>query len=275
MFDICITLVNTKEKKEIQTALETLAVDSVNSGLNWQVAVVDNASGDGLETELKAKFPNAVYIQQDKNLGFGASHNKALSAVEAKYYFVLNPDTEFMLGQNFLRRLYDFMEANSHVGMAGPKIIYPDGSLQYSCWRFPTFLQPIFSRTKWGRSGKGKIIADRFLMKDFDHASTKPVDAIMGSAMFVRREAYLAVGGFDDLFWMYFEDMDWCKRMWEKNWAVYFVHDVVLKHAHGRASAKVPGVVMALIKNKYARVHLVSWLKYFWKWRGNHKYYAN
>ncbi|HOX60403.1 MAG TPA: glycosyltransferase family 2 protein [Candidatus Magasanikbacteria bacterium] len=275
MFDICITLVNTKEKKEIQTALETLAVDSVNSGLNWQVAVVDNASGDGLETELKAKFPNAVYIQQNKNLGFGASHNKALSAVEAKYYFVLNPDTEFMLGQNFLRRLYDFMEANSHVGMAGPKIIYPDGSLQYSCWRFPTFLQPIFSRTKWGRVGKGKIIADCFLMKDFDHASTKPVDAIMGSAMFVRREAYLAVGGFDDLFWMYFEDMDWCKRMWEKNWAVYFVHDVVLKHAHGRASAKVPGVVMALIKNKYARVHLVSWLKYFWKWRGNHKYYAN
>ena len=62
--------------------------------------------------------------------------------------------------------------------------------------------------------------------------------------------------------------------MWEAGWPVYYVQDIVLEHFHRRASAKVPGVISALVKNKYARVHLVSWLKYFWKWRGNHKYYG-
>ena len=196
-----------------------------------------------------------------------------MSAVEASYYFVLNPDTEFPAGQNFLRKIFDFMEKNRRVGIAGPKILYPDGSLQYSCYRFPSFWQPVFSRTKLGQSGRGKAVADNFLMKDFDHNSTWPVDWVMGSAMFVRKTALDQVGGFDDRFWMYAEDSDWCRRMWEKGWAVYYVHDVHLRHAHGRASAKVPGVLNAMLRNRYARVHLWSWLKYFWKWRGNHKYY--
>lgn len=272
MFDICITLVNTKEKKEIEHSLSTLFLDSKNNGLQIATVIVDNASADGIE-ELVQKFTNLSIINLDKNEGFGKSHNKAIKSVDAKYYFILNPDTEFPSGGNFLRQMYDFMEAHKNAGMAGPKIVYPDGTLQYSCWRFPSFLQPIFSRTKWGQKGAGKKIADRYLMKDFDHNQTIPVDCIMGSAMFVRKEAIDEVGGFDDRFWMYFEDMDWCKRMWEKNWAVYYVHSVCFKHVHGRASAKVPGIIKALIKNKYARVHFISWLKYFWKWRGNSKYY--
>ena len=67
---------------------------------------------------------------------------------------------------------------------------------------------------------------------------------------------------------MYAEDSDWCRRMWEAYWPVYYVHDIVIKHAHGRGSAKVPGIFKALIKNKLARIHLSSWLKYMWKWRG-------
>jgi len=273
MFDIAITLVNTKEKKDIEHSLETLFADSKDSGLNIAVVIVDNASEDGIE-ELKDKFSNVTVIKQEKNEGFGKSHNKAFALVMAEYYFVLNPDTEFPIGQGFLRKMYDFMESHPKVGIAGPKILYPDGSLQYSCYRFPSFWQPIFSRTKWGKRGKGKEIADKFLMKDFDHESTIPVDWVMGSAMFVRRAAMDdGVGGFDDLFWMYAEDSDWCRRMWEKHWAVYYIHNVYLKHVHGRASAKVPGILNALFKNRYARVHLWSWLKYFWKWRGNHKYY--
>lgn len=274
MFDICVTLVNTKEKKEITHSLQTMFADSKDANLKIAVVIVDNASGDGIE-DLAQQFSNLSVITQEKNEGFGKSHNKAFASVLAKYYFILNPDTEFPSNQGFLRHLYDFMESHPKVGMAGPRIVYPDGSLQYSCWRFPTFLQPIFSRTKWGQKGKGKIIADHYLMKDFDHKSTIPVDCIMGSAMFVRKEALDEVGGFDDYFWMYFEDMDWCKRMWEHGWVVYYVHSVYFTHVHGRASAKVPGIVRAMIKNRYARVHFWSWLKYFWKWRGNHKYYQS
>lgn len=272
MFDVAITIVNTDEKEEIERSLATLFADSENSNLNIAVVVVDNASRQPPD-DLAQKFSNLTVVRQPQNQGFGRSHNRAFAAVSAKYYFVLNPDTEFPVGQNFLRRLYDFMETHPAIGLAGPKIVYPDGSLQYSCWRFPTFLQPIFSRTRWGRKGRGKIVADRYLMKDFNHNETRPVDCVMGSALFARRQALDEVGGFDERFWMYFEDMDLCFRLWEKGWPVYYFHSVYLRHVHGRASAQVPGLMLALIKNRYARTHFVSWLKYFWKWRGEYKYY--
>ena len=95
----------------------------------------------------------------------------------------------------------------------------------------------------------------------------------MGSAMFVRGTSLKECGGFDDRYFMYAEDSDWCRTMWEKGWAVYYVPTVYLRHVHGQASKKVPGIIMAILKNRYARIHIYSWLKYFWKWRGNHKYY--
>ncbi len=274
MYNICITMVSTNEAETVKTCLASMYEDIAGSNLNIGVVIVDNASTDGIENMLKTYFPEVRLIHQEQNEGFGKSHNKAMSIVSADYYFVLNPDTIFPQGQGLLQRLFRFMEEHKNVGMVGPKIVYPDGSLQYSCFRFPTFTQPIYSRTKLGKKGKGKTKADHFLMKDFDHNQTRPVDWIMGSAMFVRGAAIKEVGMFDDRFWMYAEDSDWCRRMWEAHRPVYYVHDVYIKHVHGRASAKVPGIINALVKNKYARVHLISWIKYFWKWRGNYKYYA-
>lgn len=166
------------------------------------------------------------------------------------------------------------MEAHPRIAIVGPKILYPDGSLQYSCYRFPTFWHPIFSRTQWGQKGMGKKMHEFLLMKDFDHNRTMPVDWIMGSAMFARGAAIKEVGVFDDRFWMYYEDSDWCRRMWEAGWAVYYVHNIKIEHVHNRDSAKIPGAFKALLKNNLARVHVVSWLKYMWKWRGNYRYYT-
>ena len=274
MIDICITLVNTNEKDAIYTCLTSLLGDAKNSGLRLGIVIVDNNSTEDIEPLLTQHFPDAVLLRQKENKGFGASHNRALTAVDAQYYFVLNPDTQVEHGSQLLKKMFDFMEKNQQVGMVGPRIVYPDGSLQYSCWRFPSFLQPICSRTSLGKKGKYKKMADMHLMKDFDHNATRPVDAIMGSAMFVRKKAIEKVGGFDERFWMYFEDIDWCKRMWENHWPIYYLHTATLSHVHGRASAKVPGIITALIKNKYARAHLKSWIQYCIKWRGNHKFYG-
>lgn len=274
MFDVVVTMVNTNEKDAIDACLSSLYKDIQDSSLSVGIVIVDNASEEDIASMLDSKYPDVQLIRQEENEGFGKSHNRAIASVKGTYYFVLNPDTHFPAGERMIDRMYAFMEAHSKVGMIGPKIFYPDGSLQYSCFRFPTFLQPVYSRTKLGQKGKGKDIADAFLMKDFDHNKTMPVDWIMGSAMFVRKKAIDDVGAFDDRYWMYAEDSDWCRRMWEGGWPVYYVHDIAIEHVHGRASAKVPGIINALIKNKYARVHLSSWLKYFWKWRGNHKYYA-
>lgn len=272
MFDVCVTIVNTGEKEEIGNCLRSLYAASASSGLNFCVVIVDNASGDNI-LEFEQKFANLKVIIQEKNEGFGKSHNKAIESVAAKYYFILNPDTSFAAGINFLRKMFDFMEAHPGVGIAGPKTFYPDGSLQCTCLRFPKFMQPLYSRTAWGKSERGQKIVEHYQMKDFSHNKTLPVDWVIGSAMFVRGEAIKAVGKFDDRFWMYAEDSDWCRRMWEGGWYVYYVHDISVIHVYGRTSAKVPGIISAVVKNKYARIHIWSWFKYFWKWAATNKYY--
>lgn len=275
MLDLCISLVTTNERSLIEKCLESLFSDLLDSKLTFKIVIVDNASTDGIE-EVASRSPDMHFIKQQQNEGFGKSHNQTFRAVpDAKYYLVLNPDTVFEPGSQTLRKMYDFMESHPDVGIAGPKLLYPDGGLQYSCYRFPKFLQPLYSRTKLGERGRGQLIRDHFIMKDFDHASTRPVDWVMGSVMFARGEAVARVGGFDDRFWMYAEDSDWCRRMWNAGWKVYYFHEVSLSHIHGRFSARVPGVVNALLKNRYARVHLYSWLQYSWKWRNTEKNYGD
>ncbi len=275
MKDIGVVIVNYKMKEHIEKCLTSLFPQIARSTLNISVVVVDNASDDHINLFLLEHFPQVTCVMLQKNEGFGKAQNVGMRSMEAKYYFILNPDTVFTENDRTLERLYHFMESRPKVGMAGPKLLNSDGSLQHSCWRFPTFWQPLFSRTRLGEKGRGKMISDHYFMKDFDHESTRPVDALMGSAMFVRGEAIKNVGRFDERFWMYFEDVDWCIRMWEAGWFVYYIHDIVLKHRHGRGSAKVPGIFRAFFKNKLARVHFFSWIKYFLKWRDIHPYYTS
>ncbi|MDD4476906.1 MAG: glycosyltransferase family 2 protein [Patescibacteria group bacterium] len=275
MFDVSIIMVSYKMKDDIDKCFNTLFKDFENSGLSVNVVVVDNDSRDGVKDFLKAKYPSVVCEALNNNGGFGRGQNIGIKSVDAKYYFILNPDVIFLQDKNIIKRMYDFMESHPKVGLLGPKILNTDGTLQYSCFRFPIFWQPLFSRTRFGKKGIGKKVCDKFLMKDFDHNGTAPVDWVMGSAMFARKAALDKVGLFDERFWMYAEDSDLCRRMWEAGWPIYYAHDIVIQHGHRRDSAKVPGIFNALIKNKLARVHLISWLKYMWKWRGNLKYYGH
>lgn len=267
MPDVSIIIVNYKMKADIEQCLRSLYQDSAGSSYEVRVVVVDNHSEDGIEAWLKETYPQVTCIPLSENAGFGKAQNIGMKALAARYYFILNPDTVFLPSGRTIHRLVAWMDAHPKVGMVGPKIVYPNGALQSSCWRFPHLLQPLFSRSAWGKKGKGKKISDRFHMADWDHNRTQPVDCLMGSALFVRVKATETVGLFDEQYWMYFEDIDWCRRMWDAGWPVYYVHDVTLQHTHSRGSAKVPGLVAPLFKNSLARVHLVSWLKYVWKWR--------
>lgn len=273
MFDVNVVIVNYKSKEKILQCLKSLFSDSQD--FNLHITVVDNNSDDGIEKVLLNEYSNAnlKFIKNDDNYGFAKAQNKGIKDVEARYHFVLNPDTVFISGQNVVKKMHDFMECNPKVGIAGPKIVYPDGNRQNSCCRFPRFFQPLYSRTKLGKFGTGRKVANEYFMNDFEHNETIPVDWIMGAAMFVRNEAIKDVGMFDERFWMYAEDSDWCRRMWDKGWYVYYIHDVVIQHDHGRGSAKTPGIVKSLLKNKLARTHLKSWLQYMWKWRGTSRYY--
>ena len=267
MFDIAITIVNYKMTEDIRELLACLKEDLAGSDLKAQIVVVDNTPEEGAWLMLKNNFPEVKYLPQSGNIGFGRAQNIGLRAVEARYYFILNPDVIFPAGERVLPRLFEYMEANPKIGLVGPKLLNNDGTLQFSCYRFPSFWIPLYRRSSWGQKKKNKKKVDNYLMKNFEHNRAKPVDWLMGSAMFARGQALQQVGLFDERYFMYFEDCDWCRRFWEAHWPVYYVHDIKIRHRHGKGSANVPGFFRSMSRNPLTRVHITSWLKYMWKWR--------
>ena len=280
MKDLTIAFVNYLMKDDILEAIESIQKDIEGCDYDIQINIADNSGNeDGIKEALEKQFSedNIRYIDSGGNIGFGAANNKAFKADPARYYFALNCDTVIPENSNTIERIIEFMDENPKVGCIGPRLENMDGSLQYSCYRFdlPSILiKPLKKAGLHKKWDWVKKHTDRLLMKDFDHEQTIPVDWVLGAAMVVRNEVIEEIGMFDDRYFMYLEDADWCHQMWEAGWPVYYVHDIVIKHRHERGSAKTPGIINALIKNKLARIHLSSWLKYLWKWRGNHKYYG-
>jgi GT2 family glycosyltransferase len=278
MKDLHIVLINYFCKEDIFNAADSLLKDAAISKYDVQITVVDNSlNQDGIKSELEIKFPTVLYVNGEKNLGFGKGNVKGFKSVSARYYFALNRDISIPANTNVLGRLIDFMDRNPQIGCIGPKLVNSDGTIQHSCFRFDlnSILIKPFKQINWDKKYTWvKKHADQLLMSDFDHEETRPVDWVLGAAMLVRDKVVQEVGWFDERYFMYLEDCDWCKTMWEKGWPVYYVHDVVIKHGYARDSAKIPGIVRALFLNKLARIHIVSWFKYMWKWRSSHKYYG-
>jgi hypothetical protein len=277
MKDINIVLLNYFYKEDIIQALNSLVADIAGCSYDVQITVADNSENkDGIKEVVFANFKDVKYVDCGGNVGCGRGHTIGFKTTPARYYFALNPDSIIPPGEHTVERIIRFMDSHPKIGCMGPKLVNTDGTLQYSCYRFdlPSIFVKPFRQINWDKKYKriGKYIS-RLLMKDFDHNETRPVDWVLGAAMIVRGEVAEKVGWFDPRYFMYLEDCDWCRAIWESGWPVYYVHDIVIQHRYSRESAKVPGILKALFLNRLARAHLSSWLKYMWKWRSTHKYY--
>jgi GT2 family glycosyltransferase len=267
MHDVNIVIVNWKMKDDIDRCFRSLYDDNKDSGLNLVVHVIDNSNNaDGVKEMLGAKYPTVIYHNPKANLGFGRGQNLGFKMAEARFYLPLNPDIEFLNGGQSLSRLVKYLESNPKVGIVGPKLLNPDATVQYSCGRFPRFFDQIARRLNLDRKSQYfKRRIDRYLMRDFDHERSVPVDLVFGSFMLVRKDLTEKIGWFDERYFMYFEDCDWCRRAWRAGYEIHYIHDVLVKHGHRRESAdKNPW--LAVIKNPVARMHVISWIKYFLKW---------
>ncbi len=278
MTDVTIVLVNYYGKQDINQALRSVFKDIEHGAYTVQVVVVDNSTNeDGIGKMLYNEFPRVAYINPGKNLGFGKGTTLGFKSFPARYYFALNPDTLLPEGSNVIGRMVRFMDEHPKIGAIGPKLVYMDGTVQQSCFRFDigSILVKPFRQLNWHKKSRyiGRL-TERLAMEDFSHDRTQPVDWMLGAALMVRQEVVDAVGWFDERFFMYLEDCDWCRSMWDAGWPVYYVHDIVVKHRYERGAAKVPGGFRALIKNRLARIHLKSWLQYLWKWKGRYQYYG-
>ena len=260
--DISFIILNYKSKGLLRNCLRSI-MELDWSGLRYEIIVVDNDSRDGVKETLGQNFAGVILIESPKNLGMGAGNNLGVKQARGEYLVVLNPDTVALAGA--VNKMYDFMAANPQIGLVGPKLINPDGSLQYSTYKFPSFWLPLFRRTFLGNIPALNPWLKDYQMMAWDHKEARAVDWLLGACLIVRRQAVEEVGLMDEQFFLYVEDTDWCRRFWASKWEVWYVASVELVHFHERLSAQKP--LLSAVFSKITWIHISSWFKYFQKWK--------
>lgn len=207
-------------------------------------------------------FPSVRLVRAAKNRGFAAGNNEGIRAARGKYALIMNPDIVVHAGA--IRAMSDFLDAHSKAGMVGPRLLHPDGSLQYSCFRFPGLAIPLYRRTPLGRLPFARRAVNRYCMSEVDHMKARTVDWLLGACIMVRRSALSDVGLMDERFFLYFEDIDWCRRFWKEGYEVWYAPEAVLTHFHQRLSAEATG--LETLFSRATRAHVASGIKYFLKW---------
>lgn len=218
--------------------------------------LIDNSATNKFQNVINEKFNSdkIVYIFNNKNIGFGAAHNIALrnEIDKATYHLILNPDVSFE--ETVLPTLVNFMETNKSVGSVMPKIIYPDGSIQYVAKLLPTPVDLIFKRFIPASFIEKRM--EQFQLKFTGYNKQMNVPYLSGCFMFLRMEALQSVGLFDERFFMYPEDIDLTRRIHQK-YKTIFLPDVSVIHEHEQGSYK---------NFRLLKIHIINMIKYFNKW---------
>lgn len=235
MMDLSIIIVNYNVKEFLKNLIDSIRKAMQN--LSVEIIVVDNASTDGSVEEISVKYPDIKLIVNQRNVGFGSANNQAMEIAKGKYFLLINPDT--IVREDTFTNLVKFCEENSNTGMVGCKVLNPDGSLQLACRR--SFPGPWTSFTKvTGLSTlfpRSKLFA-RYNLTYLDENKISEVDAISGSFMFMKREVYDNIGGFDPKFFMYGEDLDLCFRTQQAGYKVYYVPTTEIIHYKGESTKR-------------------------------------
>jgi N-acetylglucosaminyl-diphospho-decaprenol L-rhamnosyltransferase len=197
--------------------------------------VVDNASIDDSAAMVRERHPGVVLIDNTHNLGYGAAANQGIARCVSEYVLLLNSDT--VIAPGALDALSAYLDQHPGVAIAGPRITYPDGHLQSSCNPFPTLLPTLLAESATGQLLSYVPLVREFYLPSSSHTRARAVPWIMGSAMAIRRTAFDAVGGFDTAFFMYFEEVDLCYRLWAAGWRVHFAPVATVVHV-GAASTR-------------------------------------
>ena len=233
--DLSIIIVNYNVKEFLQNLIHS--IEKASSNLTKEIIIIDNASDDGSVDFIKEKFPHIKLIANQTNLGFGKANNQGLKISTGDYILFINPDT--LVSENTLETIISFLKQNPQIGLAGCKIINDNGTFYLPCKR--GFPGPWASFTKLtGLSKlfpKSKIFA-KYNMTYLDENETHEVDAVSGSFMMIPRTIYNKIGGFDEQFFMYGEDLDLCYRVQKSGYKVFYVPKTQIIHYQGESTKR-------------------------------------
>lgn len=230
---LSIIIVNWQVKEYLKKCLKS--IDTLYKDKSWfEVIVVDNASTDDTVPMVRESFPWVRLIANLENKGFARANNQGINISHGEYLLFLNPDTEIVEDSFF--KIINYLDSHEDVGIVGCKLIYPDGSLQKSCRRFPTIDVAL-----WQHHGEFLIkdiqkIMDNYFMKNMDYNIVQEVDQPMGAVLMVKKKALNDIGGYmDEKYFMFFDEVDLCYRIKQKGWKIVYFPDTKVIHHRAKS----------------------------------------
>ncbi|NMI03844.1 glycosyltransferase family 2 protein [Paenibacillus sp. SZ31] len=237
LLDASIIIVNYNTR---QLTLDCLvSVYASQTSYQYELIVIDNASHDGSVEAIREVYPDVQLVANQNNTGFAVANNQGMEVAKGRYILLLNSDT--VVQPDTLHTMIYFMDRHPEMGASGCKVILPDGSLDKACKRgFPT---P--SASFYYAFGISRLFPDlpKFNQYQLGHLSPDdeyPVDCLVGAFMLVRRETIDQVGGLDETFFMYGEDIDWCYRIKEAGWGIFYYPRTYIVHYKGGSARRKP-----------------------------------
>ncbi|TSC63739.1 MAG: putative glycosyltransferase [Parcubacteria group bacterium Gr01-1014_106] len=230
-----------------------------NSQLEYEVFVVDNASVDDSFIQARNSIQPFREIALPQNMGFAHANNVALREAKGEILLLLNPDTEPRPGS--MRALVDFFSSHPRAGIVGGKLFYPDGRLQRSVRAFPSPAVLALLLTRLAHFFPKLSAYRQYDMADFSYTHDAPVDQVMGACFAIRRDALKAIGVLDEGYWIWFEEVDYCRRAKQAGWETWFTRAAEIVHHHATSFAQVSPLWRAW---QFSR----SALRYAWKYEG-------
>jgi len=236
MADLSVVIVNWNVCDLLHRCLASL-LRTPAGGLRSEVIVVDNASEDGSQEMVRALFPEVRLIANERNVGFTCASNQGWASSRGRHVLFLNPDTE--VGRGALPTMVHYLDGHAGVGVLGPQLLNPDGSVQSSRRRFPTVVMALFESTLLESWWPANPWARRYRLADRADDVEQEVDWVVGACLLVRGQALRQVGGFDEGFFMYSEELDLCRRIRAAGWTVVFLPEARVVHHEGKSSEQV------------------------------------
>jgi N-acetylglucosaminyl-diphospho-decaprenol L-rhamnosyltransferase len=227
MTPLAVVIVNYNTRELLRACLESVLAEGVA-----EVVVVDNASRDGSAAMVREDFPAVRLIAREDNPGFGAGANQGIAACAAPHALLLNSDTRLEPGA--ATALARYLDENPRAGIVGPRLLNPDGTLQSSCFPFLTPFNVLALNTYVNRAVRA---LPRF-RSTWRGTPRRAGCWVKGAALAIRREAFAAVGGFDEVYFMYAEELDLCQRVLAAGWEVHYAPAASVVHVEGASTSQ-------------------------------------
>ena len=250
LIDVSVVIVNWNTVDLLKACLNS--VFSQARGIDFEVIVIDNASTDGSVEMVRQDFSQAILIVNSENLGFAAANNQGMAIARGRYVLLLNSDTVVL--NSAIQKTMAYADRHPNAAVVGCRILNPDGSLQNSCFMFPSLLNWVLFSTYLYRLFPNSHFFGREQMTWWKRDDAREVDVVTGCYMLVRKRAIEEVGMMDDGFFMYAEETDWCYRFRSKGWNNRFTPDAEIIHVGGASAPK--------LSSRRAEVTNASFIRY-------------